>query len=273
MLDEDDGGAELVVGVEDEPAHVLLLFGVHPRHRLVEEEQIGLRGEGPPELHPLLEPVGQAVDGGLPDRLDLEEVDDPLHRVAVLHLLAPRRPEVERLPQEVAAHLEVAPGHEVVEHRHALEQGDVLERAGDPGGGRLVGPHPRARHPPEGDRPFLRVVEAVDDVEHGALAGAVGADDGADLALADVEAHPVDRAHPAEREADVMDVEDHLSGRRRHPGSVPRVRLRRLSHRLRSEFLVPGGLTGDRVRERTVCARPSRPPRASPPPRRRSRRG
>ena len=150
MLDEDDGGPELVVGVEDEPAHVLLLFGVHPRHRLVEEKKIGLRGEGPSELHPLLEPVGQAVDGSLPDRLDLEEVDDPLHRVAVLHLLAPRGPEVERLPQEVAAHLEVAPGHEVVEHRHALEESNVLEGAGGspmrpPRGGASASGAPRGK--------------------------------------------------------------------------------------------------------------------------------
>ena len=51
---------------------------------------IGLRGDGPPELHPRLETVGKAVDRGLPDRLDLEEVDDPLDRFAVLHLLALR---------------------------------------------------------------------------------------------------------------------------------------------------------------------------------------
>ena len=34
----------------------------------------------------------------------------------------------------------------------------------------------------------LRVIEAVDDVEHRALAGAVRADDGQDLVLADLEA-------------------------------------------------------------------------------------
>ena len=48
-------------------------------------------------------------------------------------------------------------------------------------------------HVPEGlaaqaDRAFLRLVDAVDAVEHRALAGAVRADDGADLVLADVEA-------------------------------------------------------------------------------------
>jgi hypothetical protein len=43
--------------------------------------------------------------------------------------------------EQVALHLEVAPGHDVVEHRHALEQRDVLEGAGDALLGRLVGLH------------------------------------------------------------------------------------------------------------------------------------
>jgi hypothetical protein len=37
------------------------------------------------------------------------------------------------------------------------------------------------------DLALLRVIDAVDHVQHRALAGAVGADDGADLVLADVE--------------------------------------------------------------------------------------
>jgi hypothetical protein len=47
----------------------------------------------------------------------------------MLQFLALRRPEPEGLLQHVGLHLQVAPGHDVVEHRHALEQGDVLEGA------------------------------------------------------------------------------------------------------------------------------------------------
>ena len=46
---------------------------------------------------------------------------------------------------------------------------------------------------------LLRVVDAVDDVEHRALAGAVRADDGADLVLAHVEADVGQRLDAAER--------------------------------------------------------------------------
>src|SRR5690242_21560182 len=45
MLDQRDGGAEVVVHVEDEAAHVLLLLDVHAGHRLVQEHQIGFSGQ------------------------------------------------------------------------------------------------------------------------------------------------------------------------------------------------------------------------------------
>jgi len=52
---------------------------------------------------------------------------------------------------------------------------------------RPVRPHLLARLAAEGDAAFLRLIEAVDDVEQRRLAGAVRSDNRADLALADVE--------------------------------------------------------------------------------------
>jgi hypothetical protein len=65
--------------------------------------------------------------------LDLEEIDDLLDLGAVLELLAPRAAPPQRLLEEARAHAQVAAGHDVVEHAHALEQRDVLERARDAG--------------------------------------------------------------------------------------------------------------------------------------------
>jgi hypothetical protein len=121
--------------------------------------------------------------------------------------------------QEVRFHLQVAPGHHVVEHAHALEQGDVLEGAGDALGGRLVGTHLVARLPEVDDGALLRVVDAVDDVEHRALAGAVRADDGADLAALDLEADAGERLDAAETQADVLDAQE--SAFRGGPGIAP----------------------------------------------------
>ena len=60
---------------------------------------------------------------------------------AVLELLAPRAAEPDRLLEEARLHLEVAAGHDVVEHRHAAEQRDVLERARDAVRRRVVRVH------------------------------------------------------------------------------------------------------------------------------------
>ena len=74
---------------------------------------------------------------------------------AVFDLLVERRSEAQRLPEEAALHPQVAAGHDVVERRHALEQGDVLERAGDALRRRLVGLHAaRAPGPRQVIAPF-----------------------------------------------------------------------------------------------------------------------
>src|SRR5262249_21570026 len=221
VLDQRDGGAVMRVHIEDEAAHVLLLLEIHPGHRLVEQEQVRLHGERAPELHPLLQTVRQFPDLDLADMLDLEKVDDLLDATALFDLFRERRADPYQLPQEAAAHLQRAPGHDVVERRHALEQRHVLKsprNATQPG---LVGPHGRSRPSLEGDAALLRVIEAVDDVEQRGLAGAIGADDGADLAFADVEGNAADRLDPAEGERDSLDREQHLAGYDIRPARRP----------------------------------------------------
>src|SRR6185312_5754794 len=131
-----------------------------------------------------------------------------LGEVAVLELLAQGRAPMDRLPQEIAAHLQEPAGHDVVERGHAAEEGDVLEGSGDALLGGVGGPHAAARLALPGDGAGLRVIEAVDDVQHRGLAGAVRADDGEDLVLADVEADVGQCLDAAEGEADVVRLED-----------------------------------------------------------------
>src|SRR3974377_170839 len=65
------------------------------------------------------------------------------------------------------------------------------------------------------------MIEAVDDVGHRRLPGAVRADDGADLALANVERHAADCFDAAEGERDVVDREQDLASRDLLPGRRP----------------------------------------------------
>src|SRR5439155_20371773 len=115
------------------------------------------------------------------------------------------------------------------------KEGDVLEGPGDTLLRGLVRIHAAALAPLEGNRPLLRVVYAVDDVQHRGFAGAVRADDGADLVLPDVEGNALERDHPAESERDLVDLEDrpadfparcHVSEGEFRPLSSPRRRRR-----------------------------------------------
>ena len=208
MLDEHDGRAHLIVDVEYETAHVLLFLEIHPGHRLIEQQQLRLRSKSSREFHALLQAVREPAHRGLADVLDLEKIDDRLDFGAVLELLALRRPPIDRLLQEIGFHLQVAPGHDVVEDRHAAKEGDVLEGPRDALLRGLVRIHIAAPSALEGNRPLLRVVDAVDDVEHRRFAGAVRADDRADLVLPDVEGNALERNHPAEGKRDAVDLED-----------------------------------------------------------------
>src|SRR5271163_1053717 len=144
--------------------------------------------------------------------LDLEEVDDLLANAAVLDFLVERGPMPQRLPEQVALHPQIPAGHDVVKRRHALEQRDILERARDALRRRLIGLHPRARPATPANRAFLRVVEAVDHIEHRGLAGAVWADDRPDFSFADIERYVGDRSHAAERKRDVLDRQQGVLG-------------------------------------------------------------
>src|SRR5882672_1825365 len=207
VLDERHRRAELAVHVEDEAAHVLFLLDVHAGHGLVEQQELRLGGQRPRQLHALLQAIGQRARRRLADGLDLQEVDDALDGGAVGQLLGARGAPPERVGEDVAAHLEQAPRHDVVEHAHALEEGDVLEGARDAERRHVGRPQARAVGAGEADTALGGLVEAADDVEQRGLAGAVGADDGQDLAALDLEAHLVQRHQRAEAHADGLDLE------------------------------------------------------------------
>jgi hypothetical protein len=120
-------------------------------------------------------------------------------------------PDAQRLHEQVALDLEVAPGHDVVDHAHALEQRQVLEGASHTHLGHLAAVHVVERLATEGDGALLRRVDAVDAVEHGALAGTVGADDGADFMLLHVERNVGQRLDAAKAQADVLDVQNDVA--------------------------------------------------------------
>jgi hypothetical protein len=104
----------------------------------------------------------------------------------------------------------VAAHEDVVEHGEVREQLDVLEGAGDAERGDPVGPHAHDRLALPADVALLGLVHLVDAVEDGRLPGAVGADDGEQLAGVDGEADVVEGGDAPEGEPDRVELEQGL---------------------------------------------------------------
>ena len=119
--------------------------------------------------------------------------------MAMFDLFAHRRAIAKKLPEKAGVHFQSPARHDVVERRHSTKQGDVLECPRYAAIGRLVRAHLRACFTLEGDTALLRVIEAVDDIEHRGLAGTVRADDRTNFPFANVEGNAAHRLHATER--------------------------------------------------------------------------
>ena len=114
-----------------------------PGHRLVEEHELRVLDERPSELDPLLDPVGQIGHVGVAMAREVEEVDDLLDALALRLLLPDGSREEEHAPEDPGLAVQVAADHQVLEHGHAPEKGEVLERAADAEPAPPVGAHAR----------------------------------------------------------------------------------------------------------------------------------
>src|SRR6266545_3978619 len=72
--------------------------------RLVEEQDLGVKGEGPAQLDALLEAVGQRAGRPSTQVLDAEEIDDVLHSPPVGHLLPLGEPPVDEGGEHARLH-------------------------------------------------------------------------------------------------------------------------------------------------------------------------
>ena len=114
--------------------------------------------------------------------------------------------------------------HQVLQHRHAGEQTDVLEGArhlGVPGDAEIIHALEQEFGPAgmsEDDAAFGRLVEAGEAVEHRGLAGPVGADERRDVIAAGGERQVADRSEAAKAHGKVLHAEQHvLKGTRHQP--------------------------------------------------------
>ncbi len=135
VLDEQDGDLLLVADRVEQLVQPVALARVEAGRRLVEAEQHGPRAHGARDLEPPLVAVGQ-VAGGLVGARDTSPTrSSQCARSSTACLLGAgetAEPENGADGEARGAHQPVVlRDHQILQHRHAGEQADVLEGAGD----------------------------------------------------------------------------------------------------------------------------------------------
>src|SRR3974390_544180 len=106
--------------------------------------------------------------------------------------------------------------HQVLEHRHTLEQPYVLESASNACSGvdivvvQALKTEAQSVGMGEGEHPLGWFVEARDAVEDCGLAGAVRSDQCSEVAAACLEGYIIDRHQAAEALSEMLDLEDRV---------------------------------------------------------------
>lgn len=208
VLDHEHRQAPFGARIQDKARHILGLFAVHPRHRLVEHQDAWLHGQGPRQLHPLAQTIGQRGHRRMPDMIDLEEIDDALLDLGAQRFFFAARPaQVEQGIEDIGAQVGMAPQLDVVQHRHAAKQRNVLEAARQ-AQARAPGRRQSRDIPAlEMDRALRGPIKTRDGIEQRGFAGAIGADDGGDRAGPDREAHVRQRLDPAKGERHPLNLQ------------------------------------------------------------------
>jgi hypothetical protein len=163
------------------------LFVADAAGRLVEEEETGLRDEGSRQLDPFLRPKRKRRNRMAGKLLETDELEG-FHRTLLGCGFGVEcgRQRYSCL-EPAAARLDVVADHDVFEHGHRAEQGEVLKRARHSVPEDLVRSHLSDRRTVDCDAARRRSVDARDDVEQGGLARTVGSDEPHHLACLDRE--------------------------------------------------------------------------------------
>ena len=149
------------------------------------------------------------VAGGLVrDLSEAEIVEDRARALAEGGLGGTRAPAAEEEAGKGRIALEVVGDDHVLEGGHLAEDGGLLEGPDHSPPGDRVRRLAGDLLPAEADPPRGRPQERGDELEQGALAGPVRADDAEDPALPDRERHVVDRGETPEALGEALDLEE-----------------------------------------------------------------
>src|SRR5450756_1293341 len=208
VLDEQDSQVELVAQPVDHFQQFVCLCWVHAGCGLVQDEELGFGGKSSRDFQPALGPVGEGTRDVGSMSLKVEQAQE-VDGVVVDKLLAlPVLACVQERISVAVRHMEVIGNLDVVDNAGLAEQADVLERAGDPCLGDLVGFLAHNVLSVEDDGTLGRRIDTGDHVEDGRLASAVGSDEADDLAMLQLDVEVGNSAQTAKELSEMLNVEE-----------------------------------------------------------------
>src|SRR5581483_3599130 len=198
VLDEEDGEAQLAAQLVDELRQLARFNGVHAGRWFVQQEQLGLGGQGARDLQPALVAVRQIAGQLVGFSVQTDQVQQVESALGGALLLHGEGRQLEDCLERVEAQPGMFADQNVLDGGHVVEQADVLEGAGDAAIDDLVGLEPDNALAGEDQLAAGRREQAGDDVEERGLAGPVRADQAEHLALFDLNGDAADGAQAAE---------------------------------------------------------------------------
>ena len=131
VLDEQHGDFEFVLHEADQVHQLLLFRWIHPGGGFVQEEELGLCGQGPDDFETPLITVGKAFAIGFSEAIQAKDLQQ-LHRFVLntsfdLAKNAATKEGIADALRPIALHR----GAHIVEDTHLRKEADVLERARD----------------------------------------------------------------------------------------------------------------------------------------------
>ena len=210
MLDEQDGHVEVVADEADGLDQVLGLVGVHARRGLVEEQELGVCGQGAGDLQLSLLTVGQIAGQVVALLLQVEDAEQLLRSLphGLLHLEVTGQAEDGLQDRALELGLVVESHHDVAYHSHVVEQTDVLEGTGDALVVDLVLGQALQLLAVQVEGTGGGLVDPRQEVEDRGLTRAVGADETVDLILFDADIDVLGGLQTTEGDTQVLGFEN-----------------------------------------------------------------
>ncbi|GAV35428.1 hypothetical protein ROTAS13_03104 [Roseomonas sp. TAS13] len=196
VRDEDAGQAQPLVQFPQPAAQAFAHLRIQRREGLVQQQQRGLDRQRPGQGHALPLPAGNLVGIAALQLGDLHQGEQAPHALANPGLGRPG-----------GARADAQPEGDILEDAHVPEQGIVLRHEAD-----AAQPRRQRGDVPAVDPhlPGIREVQPGEDSQQRGLAGAGGAQQGHELAVADGEIHRIERRRPGlEAAGDARDLDAH----------------------------------------------------------------